>query len=214
MPAIQAPARNLAWVFFRSDGNCIVIEMTEHEFVSILKGCRGHQRASQYRLHALLYNYSMTVARRYSGGLEAAEEVTNDAFLKVFTKIDQFQYREGDAQAAFRGWFRRIVVNTAIDRNRSALHKQSTDELLPQNEGAEDNGLLEKLSFDQIMLLLDRLPPAYRTVFGLFVADGYSHEEIAELLRISVGSSKSNLSRARQHLKKLLSDEIAFKPFL
>lgn len=188
--------------------------MTESEFIRMLRGCRNQQRASQYQLHALFYNYAMTVARRYAGGLEAAEEVTNDTFLKVFTKIEQFQHRDGDMQAAFRGWFRRIVINTAIDRSRSALHKQTTEEFSPQNETGEDNGLLEQLSFEQIMRLLDQLPPAYRTVFGLFVADGYSHEEIASLLQISVGTSKSNLSRARQHLKKLLSDEVAFKPYL
>jgi RNA polymerase sigma-70 factor (ECF subfamily) len=79
--------------------------------------------------------------------------------------------------------------------------------------GVED-GLLERLTFGQILQLLEQLPPAYRTVFGLFVADGYSHEEIADLLQISIGTSKSNLSRARQHLKKLLSKEISFNQFV
>lgn len=188
--------------------------MTEKEFSIVLRGCKSHQRASQYQLHSLLYNYAMTVARRYTGGAEAAEEVTNDAFLKVFTKIDQFVYREGDIMAAFRGWFRRIVINTAIDRCRSALHAQPLEEWLPANESGEETGLLEKLTFEQVMQLLDHLPPAYRTVFGLFVADGYTHEEIAELLQINIGTSKSNLSRARQHLKKLLSKEIAFNQFI
>lgn len=184
--------------------------MTENEFVAILRGCKSHQRSSQYQLHALLYNYAMTVARRYAGGTEAAEEVVNDAFFKVFKKIDQFIHRDGDIVAAFRGWFRRIVINTAIDRCRSALHNTTVDEWLPAHEFGSDEGLIERLTFEQIIQLLDLLPPAYRTVFGLFVADGYSHEEIAELLNINVGTSKSNLSRARQHLKKLLSKEIAF----
>lgn len=187
--------------------------MTEKEFVVVLRGCKSHQRASQYQLHSLLYNYAMTVARRYSGGTEAAEEVTNDAFLKVFTKIDQFIHRDGDILLAFRGWFRRIVINTAIDRCRSSLNTAPTDEL-PENESGEDSGLLEKLTFDQVLQMMDQLPPAYRSVFGLFVADGYTHEEISELLNISVGASKSNLSRARQHFRKLLSKEIAFNQYI
>lgn len=188
--------------------------MTEKEFHQLLKGCKGQHRASQYQLHGLLYNYAMTVARRYAGSTEAAEEVTNDAFFKVFTKIDQFVYREGDVMAAFRGWFRRIVINTAIDRCRSSIHTQQTEEWVAGHEVAVENGLLEKLTFDQVLQLMDHLPTAYRTVFGLFVADGFTHEEISEMLQISVGTSKSNLSRARQHLKKLLSKEIAFKQFI
>jgi RNA polymerase sigma factor (sigma-70 family) len=188
--------------------------MTEKEFVQLLHGCQRRQRASQYQLHGLLYNYAMSVARRYAGGLEAAEEVTNDAFFKVFTKIDQFVWKDGEAQGAFRGWFRRIVINTAIDRCRSSLHTTPSEELTYLNEASVEDGLLEQLTFEQVMRLLDYLPPAYRTVFGLFVADGFTHEEIAEMLQINIGTSKSNLSRARQYLKKLLSNEIAFNPYL
>ena len=184
--------------------------MTEPEFVGILKGCKSQQRASQYKLHALLYNYAMTVARRYVGTNDAAEEVVNDAFFKVFTKIDQFVPRDGDIMATFRGWLRRIVINTAIDRCRSVIHNTHTEDLGQAHDVSLDNGLLERLTFDQIMALLDKLPTAYRTVFSLYVADGYSHEEIADMLGISIGTSKSNLSRARQHVRKLLSTEIAF----
>ena len=188
--------------------------MTEKEFVIILRGCKSHQRGSQYKLHAQLYSYAMTVARRYAGGTEAAEEVTNDAFLKVFTKIEQFVHRDGDVLMAFRGWFRRIVINTAIDRCRSALHNQTTNEWSSDNESGEDDGLLEELTFNQVLLMLDQLPPAYRTVFSLFVADGYSHEEISSLLGITIGTSKSNLSRARRHFKKILSTEIGFNQYV
>ena len=188
--------------------------MTEKEFVIVLRGCKDQQRASQYRLHGLLYNYAMNVARRYATNTEAAEEVANDAFFKLFTKIDQFVPREGDVQAAFRGWFRRIIINTAIDRCRSSLNTPPTDEWLETHDVVVEDGLLERLTFAQVLQLLERLPPAYRTVFGLFVADGYSHEEIAELLHISIGTSKSNLSRARQHLKKLLSNEISLNQFV
>jgi RNA polymerase sigma factor (sigma-70 family) len=188
--------------------------MTEKEFVVVLKGCKNQHRASQYRLHALLYSYAMHVARRYSTNTEAAEEVANDSFFKLFTKIDQFIPRDGDVQAAFRGWFRRIVINTAIDRCRSSLNTPPSHEWMDNHDVGVEDGLLERLTFGQILQLLEQLPPAYRTVFGLFVADGYSHEEIADLLQISIGTSKSNLSRARQHLKKLLSKEISFNQFV
>lgn len=184
--------------------------MNAQELVKLLDGCRRQERASQHRLHAQYYHYAMTVARRYAGNQEAAEEVVNDVFFKVFTKIQQFVPGGGDLVKGFTGWFRRIVVNTAIDRCRADIGQPELEAWTHRHDGETDPGIPESLTFGQILALLDQLPPAYRTVFNLHVADGYSHEEIAELLGISVGASKSNLSRARQHIKRLLTNEIAF----
>lgn len=171
----------------------------------IIDGCRRNHRASQHRLYAMHYNYAMTVARRYTGSLETAEEVVNDSFFKVFTKIGQYS-----GEQAFQLWLRRILINTAIDRFRSNINKVPTAELQIWHEVEMASGIEEKLTREQIMALLDQVPPAYRTVFNLSVVDCYSHEEIADMLHISVGASKSNLSRARQHLKTLLSSEFTF----
>ena len=101
-------------------------------------------------------------------------------------------------------------MNTAIDRLRSQMHAITETELQQGNDPAVHAGIEESLTQEQIWRMLDKLPPAYRAVFNLAVVDGFSHEEIAATLQISVGASKSNLSRARQHLKTLLKKEFEF----
>ena len=147
----------------------------------------------------------MTVARRYMGSQENAEEVVNDAFFKVFTKLNYYSNEQ-----PFRFWLRRIVINTAIDRLRSGLNGQPSAELQAWHDVETDNGIVEDLTREQILAMIDHLPPAYRTVFNLFVVDGHSHEEIAEMLDINVGTSKSNLARARRHLKTIYLNDFEF----
>ena len=171
----------------------------------ILEGCRQFRRSSQQRLFALFYNYAMTIARRYMGNLENAEEVVNDAFFKVFTKLNFYS-----SEQPFRFWLRRIVINTAIDRLRSGLNDITSIELQSWHETESDTGIVEDLTREQVLAMIDHLPPAYRTVFNLFVVDGHSHDEIAEMLGISAGTSKSNLARARQHLKTLFINDFEF----
>ncbi|TNE55321.1 MAG: RNA polymerase sigma factor [Bacteroidetes bacterium] len=177
----------------------------QSELDQIIQGCRQHRRASQHMLFVRFYNYAMTIARRYTGNLETAEEVVSDAFFKVFTKIDMYS-----GELPFRFWLRRILINSAIDRLRSSLNMPATAELKQWHDAEVDAGIIENMTREQIIALLDLLPPAYRAVFNLFVVDGFSHEEIAHLLAISIGASKSNLSRARQHLRTLLNNEFDF----
>lgn len=171
----------------------------------IILGCRQQKRSSQQRLYGHFYNYAMTIARRYMGHSELAEEVVNDSFFKVFTKIHLFT----DGQP-FRPWLRRIIVNTSIDLLRSNMNLAQETEFQPWHDSGTLTGVEEELTREQIWMMLDRLPPAYRAVFNLAVVDGFSHEEIAATLGISVGASKSNLSRARQHLKTILKTEFEF----
>lgn len=184
---------------------CRIANSKQVDIDQTLNGCRKNERASQQRLYAHYYNYAMTVARRYSGNTETAEELVNDAFFKVFTK---FQLYSGTLP--FQLWLRRIVINTAIDRFRSNMNRLQLVELQSWHEEETSSGIEEHLTHQQILQMLDQLPPAYRTVFNLYVVDGFSHEEIGNLLEISVGSSKSNLSRARQHLKNILSSDFEF----
>lgn len=168
----------------------------------LLQGCRQKDRASQQRLYSQFYNYAMSVARRYVNNLETAEEICNDTFFKVFTKIELYS-----GAMPFRYWLRRILINTAIDRLRSGMNTPALVELQSWQDPEWDSGIIEELTHEQIIGMLDQLPPAYRMAFNLFVVDGFTHEEIAEVLQISVGASKSNLSRARQHLRKLLPND-------
>jgi RNA polymerase sigma factor (sigma-70 family) len=179
--------------------------INERELPQILEGCRRQERASQYRLYTGFYAYSMSIVRRYIRHPETAEEVINDAFFKLFTKFDLFSGAQ-----LFRPWLRRILINTAIDRLRSEMRHPLMEEIQNAQEADADQGLIEALTYEQVLKMLDKLPPSYRTVFNLFVVDGFSHEEIAETLQISIGASKSNLSRARQHLKTYLSEEYFF----
>lgn len=175
------------------------------DILQIIEGCRQNKRASQHRLYAQFYNYATTIARRYTGNLEAAEEVVNDAFFKVFTKINLYS-----GEQPFRFWFRRVLINTAIDHMRAKLNTPPMAELQPWHDAESEPGIVEDLTREQILALIDQLPPAYRAVFNLFVVDGFSHDEISDLLNISTGTSKSNLARARQHLRGILSDDFEF----
>ena len=142
----------------------------------------------------------MSVCLRYAPTRESAMEVLNDGFLKVFTRLDQY-----DPVQPFKGWLRRILINTAIDHYRQEVrHQHETVEPFEQTIASQTPNALSQLAHDDLMELIQRLSPAYRLVFNLYVMDGFTHEEIAGQLGISIGASKSNLARARENLRQLL----------
>ncbi len=173
--------------------------MDEKELTRILQGCRAQNQTNQYELFALFYNYAMSVAHRYAGTHEEAEEITNDAFVKIFKRIDSFENKW-----TFKSWLRRIVINTAIDSFRARQIRPKTDDLDSFYDVGFEIEVIEEMSRDEIMEKVQLMSPAYRLVFNLFVIEEFTHEEIAEELNISIGASKSNLFKARQQLKKLL----------
>ncbi|PWJ56989.1 RNA polymerase sigma-70 factor (ECF subfamily) [Dyadobacter jejuensis] len=177
--------------------------MTEREadlLKELLDGCLKQDRRSQELLYKQFYGFAMNICMRYTKDRGQAKEILNDGFFKVFTKMDTF-----DVNRPFKSWFSRIMINTALDHYR----KESRHEIYDDPKGAEqvmvDETVIGKLSHDDLVLLIQRLTPSYRAVFSLFVIDGYSHEEIAEQLGTTVGASKSNLSRAREKLREMLS---------
>jgi RNA polymerase sigma factor (sigma-70 family) len=177
--------------------------MSDLELNEIIDGCRQRHRVSQKRLYDHFYNYAMSVARRYVFDTDLMEEVVNDAFFKVFTKIDLYG---GDLQ--FKAWFRRILVNTAIDRLRVQARLPQVQEL--DYQATDDNmesTIVASLTRERLKTLVQRLPPSYLTVFNLYVFDEFSHQEISDMLGISVGGSKSNLARARQILRVIFEHE-------
>jgi RNA polymerase sigma factor (sigma-70 family) len=174
--------------------------MTEAELTQYIDGCRRGERTSQYKVYTHFYSYALSVCSRYAATQEEAKEVLNDAFFKIFTKLDYY-----NPSYAFKGWLHRIVVNTAIDRYRSR-HKHPATEEISQAQSVEiETEVVEMLTREEIYKMVQTLSPAYRTVFNLFVVEGYSHPEIAQLLGISEGASKSNLAKARFKLKKMLT---------
>ena len=151
-------------------------------------------------LYKHYYGYAMSVCVRYAHSMEEAQEIMNDGFLKVFTKINQY-----DPNRSFKGWLRRIMINTAIDYFRSNKNHYHHHEIELAEGEQEKEDILRDLSYNEIIALVQRLSPGYRTVFSLYVIEGYTHEEIAEKLSINVGTSKSNLSKARANLRSMLA---------
>ena len=141
------------------------------------------------------------VCLRYAKDYTEAEDILHDGFIKVFEKIELFKYK-----GSFEGWIRRIMVNTALER----LRKQSI--LYPVNDFMENSldysyeNIIDEISTKDLLALIQDLSPKYRIVFNLYAIEGYSHQEIGEKLGIAVGTSKSNLSRARQILQQKVKD--------
>jgi RNA polymerase sigma factor (sigma-70 family) len=167
----------------------------------LIEGCKRQDRESQRLLYNHYYNYCYSVCLRYCVSAEEAREVTNDGFVKVFQKIMLYE-----PSAPFKGWIRKIMINGAIDHYRKEskhyYHKDVDD--TPGLAGADSNEALHTLSYQELLLLIKRLPPAYAAVFNLHVIDGYTHPEVAAILGITEGTSKSNLSKAREKLKRML----------
>lgn len=177
--------------------------MREKDFdlLPVLQGCQKGNLNSQRRLYEQFYGYAMSISLRYSKGRDEAVEILNDAFLKVFNHLDKY-----DTAYPFKVWLRRIVINAAIDYHRKNKNLTHTLDLASAAELAAEEMPLPKLSKDEDVLpILQKLSPAYRMVFNLYVLEGYAHQEIAELLGIDARTSRSNLVRATQNLRALMT---------
>lgn len=142
----------------------------------------------------------MGVCLRYTATREQAVEVLNDGFLKVFTRLEQY-----DSNQSFKGWLRRIMINTALDQYRQEVrHYYHNDVSVADQTPSNQTDVHSTLAHQELIGLIQRLSPGYRIVFNLYAVDGFSHDEIAAQLGITVGTSKSNLARARENLKQML----------
>lgn len=165
----------------------------------LLSGCEKNDRKSQKLLYKQFYGYAMSICFRYTHNEDDAMEVLNDAFMKVFTRIKQF-----DKSRSFKSWFRRILINTAIDHLKREMNYQNQLNIEDYEIKGHEWQADEHLMNEDLVQLIQKLSPAYRTVFNLFVIDGYSHEDISKMMQISVGTSKSNLAKARMKLREML----------
>jgi RNA polymerase sigma factor (sigma-70 family) len=177
--------------------------MSEHNSAAILDlldGCLQRDRRSQELLYRQFYGYAMGLCLRYARSKEEAKEILNDGFFKVFNKLESF-----DRERPFRTWLGRVMINTALDQYRREAKHQYHEDMASASRVTIDETAVSQLSYEELIALVQQLPPAYRLTFSLAVLDGYTHEEIANELDISVGASKSNLSRAREKLRVMLS---------
>jgi RNA polymerase sigma factor (sigma-70 family) len=173
---------------------------TPQDISTLVNGCQKGQAAAQRVVVQQFAPWLMSVARRYARNREEAEDILQEAFILIFEKIHQFKADKG----SFQGWMQRIVVNKAISHYRKFhfTHEAPTEVLPEQMDISGD--VFSKLSMDELIELIASLPEGAKQVFNLYVFESYSHDEIAALLNIPSGTSRSLLSRAR----KILQDHI------
>lgn len=180
------------------------------EVRTIVEECARGNSHYQQQLYKQLYSKMMTICYRYANRPEDAKDLFQDGFLKVFSKIEHFNFN-----GSLEGWIRRIMVNNAIDYYRKNKNKYAISETLleaeqiPEEQEGED--VFESISANELLGFVQQLSPVYRTVFNLYVLDDYSHAEIAVELDISEGTSKSNLSKAKRNLKKMVLEHLAIR---
>src|ERR1700754_4046937 len=174
--------------------------ITEDEIIS---GCIKGGLKWQEMLYKLFYGYAMGISLRYSLNRDDALEAVNDAFIKVFNAIHNY-----NIDKPFKAWLRTIIVNTAIDRRRKDLKFQLNVELDNAAPIAGYMNAVDNLQVQDILNLMKELPPIQLTIFNLYEIDGYNHDEIAEMLNIPASSSRVYLSRAKEKLRKMITTEI------
>lgn len=175
----------------------------DRDLPDILDGCLRRHRPSQHELYKLYYGYAMSVAIRYLQEENEAETVVNDAFMKVYKNVGKY-----DRNLPFKPWFRRIVVNTALNRIKKNERYRMETGMEEAKEIADRERILSQIGYQELVALVQSLTASYRAVFNMYVIDGFRHEEIAKTLGISVSTSKSNLVRARRKLREMLEQKI------
>ena len=168
---------------------------------TLLEGCLRAHRESQKLLYQHYYGYGMSISLRYASNRDEACEILNDAFMKIFTSLNKF-----DLAKPFKPWLRKVMVNTAINHYHKKQREIHAEEMQNAKNESDTEKILSGISYQEVIALLQKLPPAYRTVFNLYVIEGYTHEEIASMLNIATGTSKSNLFKAKEQLRIILSD--------
>lgn len=175
------------------------MDVSNQEIAGVLKGCQKEQRESQKALYMHFYSYALSVCVRYSKSREDAVEIMNDSFLKVFKYIDKFDFNK-----PFKPWLRRILINCAIDHQNGREKEASWEDLEHKMVSFIEEPQTDALDYHDLLEMIRKLPTSYSTVFNLRAIEGYKHEEVAEMLGITIGTSKSNYAKARAKLQEYL----------
>lgn len=174
--------------------------MTEKDLID---ACKRKDRKAQRLLYERYASVMLGVCRRYVKDQMEAEDVMIEGFFKVLTKISMY-----NGEGSFEGWVRRIMINESLMHLRKNNHFQYTEEINPNLDYHEEPTVLDEIAAEEILNLLDEMPPGYRTVFNLYVVEGYKHREIAEELEISINTSKSQLILAKQRMEELVKKRL------
>lgn len=170
----------------------------------IIVSCQKNDIKAQGQLYKLLASKLYVVCLKYSRNQVEAEDNLQECFLLIFKKIDQFQFK-----GSFEGWAKRLTVNFILQQYRKTKYLEVVTENYPEEEDVEIDE--EDVSLEYLLGLIRLLPDRYRLVFTLYVLDGYAHKEIAEMLSINIGTSKSNLARAKMILKNKIENASEYK---
>jgi RNA polymerase sigma factor (sigma-70 family) len=173
--------------------------MTNKDLQSKIAGCLKGDQLCQKWIYHQFYDYSMKVANRYARNEEEAAEMANDAFVRIFTKIHLY-----NNTLSFIGWLHRIVVNCSISYLRKYDATYQTENIETEQVHEINDNIFNKLSADEILSMVQQLPSSYRIAFNIHIIEGYQHNEIAEMMGITEGTSKSNLFVARRKLKEMI----------
>jgi RNA polymerase sigma-70 factor (ECF subfamily) len=169
----------------------------------VVRACKRQERWAQQLLYEEYYGKLMVVSLRYANNEHDALDILHEAFIRIFQHIDRYQ-----PGTSLLSWMRRIVVNTAIDFYRKRMRRRTEELDHAAHISQEEADAISHCSEQEILLAVQQLSPTYRTIFNLFVVEGYSHKEIADLLDITESTSRSNLVKARMKLKAMLTREI------
>lgn len=162
----------------------------------LISSCKKGKRDAQSTLYKLFAPKLFGVCLRYSRDETEAEDTLHEAFVNILSKIDQYT-----GKGSFEGWMRRIAVNIALEKYRKRYRVQTVADVAIYDMRTVSDDVYDQINTEQLMQLIQELPPRYKMVFNLYAIDGYTHKEIAEKMGIDEGTSKSNLSRARKILQ-------------
>ncbi len=167
------------------------------ELSILIRDCMAESRSAQQKMYDIYAPAAYGVIKRFLYNNDSmAQEILNDSFLKVLTKLDQYNF-----QGAFEGWVRRIVVNTLTDHLRKSIKDVQNKEVQAEDAFVNSDSV-EKISHKELLQCIQELPDAQRTVFNLFVFENYSHNEIGNILNINENNSRWHLNDARKRLKE------------
>ncbi|MFV0176457.1 sigma-70 family RNA polymerase sigma factor [Empedobacter falsenii] len=174
--------------------------MNKDSLEYLIKQCQEQNRKAQEEIYLEFSPVLFSICLRYAESYEDAQDIFQEGFIHIFNKVNQFKF-----EGSFEGWMKRIMVNLNLEKlkKKNTLPFEDYEKLIITQDDDED--IEDNFDYQQLLEVVHNLPPQYRQVFNLYVFEEFTHQEIAEMLNISLGTSKSNLSRARNLLKQKLN---------
>lgn len=168
----------------------------------LIKACKKGKRTAQAELYERTADYMMNICYRYSADAGDAKDIFQEAYLKVFENIEQYDPERGKLHS----WMARIAINTALQERKRAGKIQFVEDLQPALHPLSDQDVIGEISAEELQTCVNQLPEIYRLVFNLYIVEGYKHREIGELLEITASTSRAQLARARVMLQKAIKN--------